>query len=252
MTDLLWMPPEGPAGNPNYLRRFDAEVTKARGDWLLLDRTAFYAEGGGQPADTGTLAWDGGEARVTHVSKRGVVKHEVDGSLPDAGTQVTGEVDWDRRYAHMRMHTSQHVVSAEAHRLFGARTVGNAVTADATDVLFDRALDAEALEDLRDAVDAVTTAHVPVTVRVADRAAIEEELQPVGRVDFSRLPASVRRLRVVDIGEVDACPCAGTHVADTREIGALGTMTMEPGADGGWVLRYGLAEAARKADERKR
>src|SRR5687768_17106757 len=95
--------PTPPERNPNYVRRMDAKVQKvfpagAEPAWIVLDRTAFYAEGGGQPSDVGRLTWDGGEARVTHVSKKGAVKHVLEGETPPEGAVVHGEIDWERRY----------------------------------------------------------------------------------------------------------------------------------------------------------
>ncbi len=249
MTDLLWMRPQEDTGvNPNYVRRFDAEVTKARRDWLLLDRTAFYAEGGGQPSDRGTLRWDGGEARVEHVSKRGVVKHRVDGDLPEAGTPVEGEVEWERRYRLMRFHTSQHVVSAEAHRLFDVGTEGASLAPDHATVILDEALRPGELDDLRDAVDAVLTSPHPVRVTEVPRDEAEARVDG-DRVNLHRLPQSVRRLRLVEVADVDLCPCAGTHVASTDEIGPLGGMALREEDGGDWVLRYELENVATAATE---
>lgn len=113
----------------NYVREFEARVVERGSDYAVLDRTAFYAEGGGQPFDTGTLAWDGDAARVTKVVKKGgEIRHFVD-RVPPAD-DVRGTVDWDRRYAHMRMHTAQHLLSGLVWQLYGARTVGNQLYRD--------------------------------------------------------------------------------------------------------------------------
>lgn len=233
MTDLLWMPAVDGANasrdeNPNYLRGFEARVLKAKaGDepWLLLDRTAFYAEGGGQPSDVGVLAWDGGEARVTHVSKKGAVKHVIEGDLPDAGAVVRGELDWDRRYAHMRNHTSQHLVSALAWDRFGARTVGNQIGADGSRIDFDHRFTDEDLRALEDAANALVARDLPIRIYEEGRDVVEERAGD--RALIARLPQSVKRLRIVEIADpdgdapVDYCPCAGTHVMRTSELGRV-------------------------------
>src|SRR5207302_2064252 len=110
-TQVLYMEDRiGQDPDPCYLREFDANVLETGPDFVILDRTAFYAEGGGQPYDTGTLSWSGQEAKVLRVTKeKGVIRHHVD-RLPPVGP-VHGTIDWDRRYAHMRYHTSQHILS---------------------------------------------------------------------------------------------------------------------------------------------
>lgn len=240
MTDLLWMPAtDGTDPNPNYIGRFRAEVAKARRDWVLLDRTAFYAEGGGQPADTGVLRWDGGEARVVDVSKRGVVKHVVEGELPDAGVEVAGRVDWDRRYRLMRAHTAQHVASAEAHRRWGTRTLGAEMAPGVGTALVDEELAPGRLDDLRAALEDVVAADRPVRVSQEARDALEDRIDG-DRVALDRVPSSVRRLRVVEVEGVDVCPCAGTHVASTGELGPIADVDLEAAGDDRWRLRLTL------------
>ena len=110
--------------NDAYLRRFSAAVLACEPEgqsWrVALDRTAFYPEGGGQPADTGTL----GGARVGHTSVReGVIWHRTDAPLT-VGEQVDGQIDWEPRRDHMEQHTGEHILSGTLHRLFGAENVG--------------------------------------------------------------------------------------------------------------------------------
>ena len=91
---------------------FEAEVTRVAGDRVVLDRTCFYPTGGGQPHDTGKMSKDGGEWTVTDVSKKDTIYHTIAGEPPEEGATVEGHLDWDRRYAHMRYHTAQHLLSA--------------------------------------------------------------------------------------------------------------------------------------------
>ncbi|HKZ98972.1 MAG TPA: alanyl-tRNA editing protein, partial [Thermoplasmata archaeon] len=135
-TTVLYMEErKGQDPDPCYLREFDARLTERGPDYVVLDRTAFYAEGGGQPTDIGVLRWPGGEARVLRVAKeKGVIKHVLD-AMP-ASNEVHGVIDWDRRYAHMRYHTSQHLMSGLVWKIFGARTVGNQLYADRARVDF--------------------------------------------------------------------------------------------------------------------
>jgi misacylated tRNA(Ala) deacylase len=144
MTELLYMKDS----ESNYIREFDATVTSAGEEsgeesgkvsgrkYIVLDRSVFYPAGGGQESDTGTVRWEGGIARVREVRKKGDVRHFLEGALPAAGTNVHGTIDWERRYAHMRMHTAQHVISGVVYDMFKARTVGNQIHADKSRVDF--------------------------------------------------------------------------------------------------------------------
>lgn len=239
---------KGPTANPNYVRSFTAKVQKTLEDWALLDRTAFYAEGGGQPSDEGTLTWDGGEARVKHVSKKGAVKHVIAGDVPPVGATVHGEIDWDRRFAHMRMHTSQHLLSGVVWKMRKARTAGNQIHADRSRVDFEPAkFTTSDLRDVEAEVNRILDADVPIVIYEADRADLEARLAADAsggdRSLLNLVPQSVRRLRVVEIadpdgavpeykGSIDFCPCAGTHVARTGEIGRMEILGRETkGAD---------------------
>ncbi|HVL88165.1 MAG TPA: alanyl-tRNA editing protein [Candidatus Thermoplasmatota archaeon] len=222
MTELLYF--RDPA--LQYAREFRARVTKALDDWVRLDVTAFHPEGGGQPSDVGELRWAGGSARVKYVSQKGVVKHVLEGDRPPEGAEVTGLIDWENRYALMRMHTSQHVVSGLAHHLFGARTVGNQVGRDHSRVdLHPVKLSNEDLSTLEAAANEAFRQGIPIRVYDEVRRALEEKLGP--RVQWDRLPMAVQKLRVIEIGDVDLCPCAGTHVENTREIGRIRVLRKE-------------------------
>ncbi len=230
-TDLLYMP----SIDANYIRQFDATVMKATRDYVVLDRTAFYPKGGGQPTDRGTLRWtDGDEARtaqVVQVVKKGIIKHTLavgDASeLPATGTEVEGRLDWDRRYRHMRMHTAQHLLSGIVFAHCGAATVGNQIHADRSRIDFAPAAFSD--DDL-----AVIAARC--NRFVADGAAVHifeeareeyEARDEAERLNLSLLPKSVTRLRVVAIEGVDAVPCAGTHVRATDELGELTILKRE-------------------------
>ena len=257
MTDLLWMPAsdgsKGPDGNPNYVRSFDAKVQKVLDSWALLDRTAFYAEGGGQPSDVGTLTWDGGEAKVAFVSKKGAVKHTLEGDLPPAGALVHGEIDWDLRFKHMRMHTSQHLLSGVVWRMRQGRTAGNQIHAERSRVDFEPAkFTQDDLRDVENEVNRILAANVPILVYEEDRSVLEQRLAADKNGDRSLLglvPQSVKRLRIVEIADpdeklgwggrtIDVCPCAGTHVARTGEIGRMEILGRETKGAGRERIEY--------------
>lgn len=215
-TEILYLP----SAEANYIREFDAEVIDHGDDWVVLDRTAFYAEGGGQPDDRGWLRWEGGETTVRKVRKeKGQVKHYVS-EIP-ASAQVHGVVDWDRRYPHMRMHTSQHLISGMVFKLYEAKTVGNQIHAKRSRVDFRPVtFTEEELKRLETECNAVLETGVDVEISEADREALEKEMGGE-RYMLDMIPQSIRRLRVVKLGDFDQCPCGGTHVRNLGEIGRM-------------------------------
>jgi misacylated tRNA(Ala) deacylase len=215
---MLYMP----STEGNYVREFDARVLRRKDDYVVLDRTAFYPEGGGQPTDVGTLSWPGGgPVRVARVEKKGIIKHIIEGDpqlLPD---QAHGAIDWPRRHAHMRMHTAQHLISAVVLELHGAHTVGSQLYADRSRIDFDRVkFKDEDIGTAKARFDALVDQAVPVRVLEMDRAEVEARTKK-GRAQLDLLPKAVTRLRVIEIEGYDLCPCAGTHVRNLSELGHM-------------------------------
>ncbi len=210
-----------PSTEGNYVREFDARVIKRKDDYVVLDRTAFYPEGGGQPSDEGVLEWPGGSVRVRRVEKKGIIKHIIEGDPHQVPDEVHGRIDWDRRYAHMRMHTAQHLISAVILEQLGAHTVGSQLYIDRSRIDFDRARLTDAdIQTARARFDELVDRGVPVTVVEMDRAEVEARTKK-GRAQLDLLPRSVTRLRVVEIEGYDLCPCAGTHVRNLSELGHM-------------------------------
>ena len=218
-------------------REFEATVERVVDDRVVLDGTAFYPEGGGQPADRGWLRTeDGREWRVTDVQKKDTIYHHLDGEPPAAGTAVVGELDWDRRYAHMRYHTGQHLLSAVVLDEYGAMTSGNQLYADRAriDFEYDRFTDAD-LDAIEARVNELIEAAHPVRWYEMDRERAEAELD-TDRTRIDLLPDSIRELRIVEIGPADdpydRVACAGTHVENTEECGEFAIVDRETkGAD---------------------
>lgn len=244
-TDLLYMQGGLERG---YERTFDARVILTGPDYAVLDRTLFYPLGGGQEWDTGTLTGpDGVARRVTEVTKRGPVKHVVGaGHGLQVGDAVHGEIDWERRFAHMRMHTAQHLVSGLAYELFGGvRTVGNQLHAERSRIDFQPVdFTPQMLADLQSAAnDAIRAGHA-VTARTMTRDDVNAAM-PAARTNMDLLPKSVQDLRVIVVGrEVDLCPCAGTHVRGTREIGEVQILGRKAKGQGTQRVEYTLLPPA--------
>ncbi len=207
-----------------YLRDFSAEVIAVEDNTVTLDQTLFYPIGGGQNWDTGTISWDSGKVTVTEVRGRGDVQHFVgDDHGIEIGDEVEGSIDWERRHAHMRMHTAQHLVSGLVYEMFdGARTVGNQINTNRSRIDFNPVkFTEEMIEDLFHKANEITESNLAVTDCIMTREEINA-IMPPERTNMSLLPISVKQLRVVRIGDnLDLCPCAGTHVRALGEIGDL-------------------------------
>jgi misacylated tRNA(Ala) deacylase len=208
-------------------REFEATVERVSEDRVVLDGTLFYPDGGGQPHDEGTLRFEDTEARVVDVQKKDTIYHTLDGPIPEAGQTVTGHLDWDRRYAHMRYHTAQHLLSAVLLDEFGARTTGNQLYADRArlDCAYERFSETD-LANIEAAVNGLIEDERPVTWTTMDREAAEAELDP-DRTRLHLLPDSITTVRIVTVAGVDRTACAGTHVANTREIGRFAITSRE-------------------------
>ena len=215
MTEVLYMKD----CESNYIKDFEARVVKQKDDYVVLDRTAFYPVGGGQPSDTGLLRWDGGESRVIEVTKKGIIKHHLDGDIPTEGTMVIGELDWEKRYGHMRMHTAQHIVSGVVYDEFGARTVGNQLYHDKARVDFHPVkFNEEDLEKISRLANEIISQELEVSIYTEARAILLNSVD-VERSNLDLIPEHIENLRVVDVKGFDICPCAGTHVRNTGELG---------------------------------
>lgn len=236
-----------------YLTRFEAEVRAVRrlGDRpaVVLDRTAFYPEGGGQPADRGTL----GGVRVVDVQEvEGEVLHAVDGAAPAAGARVAGDVDAARRRDHVQQHHGQHLLSAAFEAAVGARTVsfhlGEELCTIDLDVPADR-LGPRTLAEVEAAANALVWRDLAVDAR---------ELSPEELAGLALRREPTRGARVVVVREadgrvVDASPCGGTHPRRTGEVGAIAVLRAQRWgqgarvefACGGRVLRLLHREAGR-------
>jgi misacylated tRNA(Ala) deacylase len=206
-----------------YVRSFDATVVEVLPDGgIVLDRTAFYPTGGGQPHDLGTLTSEVGSANVVEVRKSGsLVVHRVDRGVLSVGAKVHGEIDWERRYALMRHHTALHSMSGVIFQLFGATVTGGQMYPDRArmDFLLPD-LSAERLKTIEARTNELLEEGHPVSVRFLPR---EEAFQipDLIRTKINLLPEGIQVVRVVNIEGVDQQADGGTHVANTREVGRV-------------------------------
>lgn len=203
----------------NYIKDFSANVIKNKDDYIILDKTAFYPIGGGQPSDTGFIEWDDKKSEVIQVIKKGdAIKHIIKGEKPSVNIQVHATIDWDIRYKHMKMHTAQHIISGIVFDDYKARTVGNQIHADYSRVDFHPVKFSDKdLENIIKKFNDIVSTNLPVKIYEEERTILEKRVDSQ-RSNLDLLPKFISKLRIVEITNFDICPCAGTHVKNTSEI----------------------------------
>ena len=207
----------------SYLKGFRAGVKKIDGREVILDGTAFYPGGGGQPADKGSLGIGPVNAAVVDARRegRGIV-HVLDRAIPDTVKELEGTLDWERRYAHMRYHTALHVLSGVIWREFGAKVTGGQMRPDHArmDFSFPGEWTAEAVREIERLANEALAENRPVKVYELPR---EEALSnpDLIRTQVNLVPERVKTVRIVEIENLDTQADGGTHVANTREVGNI-------------------------------
>jgi misacylated tRNA(Ala) deacylase len=213
-----------------YRREAEARVVRADAAGIVLDRTVFYPRGGGQAGDAGSLRLaDGRTIAIADTVKgegAGILHVPAPGQEAllaglESGDPVTACIDWERRHRHMRFHTATHLLCA----IVPHQTNGCSITAEYARLDFDMVepLDREHLE--RELAKLVAGAHDVRTVWITDE---ELDAKPeLVRTMTVKPPRGVGRIRLLEISGVDLQPCGGTHVANTREIGALKVVKIE-------------------------
>ena len=206
----------------SYLREFDATVIDSTAKGVVLDRTAFYPGGGGQPADSGTLTVGDSSYTVKKLSRQdGKLVHEIDGELPPVGASVRGVLDWDRRYLLMRTHTALHILCGVVWRDYGAQVTGGNMQPGSARMDFElenMSVDfAERMETLiNEEVDAARAIEIATLPR-EEAFAIPDLI----RTKINLLPPAITEVRTVNITGLDLQADGGTHVANTSEVGAI-------------------------------
>ncbi len=191
---------------------------------ILLDRTVFYPTGGGQPGDSGTLRWDGGQMAIATAVKaeagRVALVPAEPAAMPPPGASVTQVLDWERRHRHMRVHTALHLLSV----VIPLPVTGGQIGAERGRLDFDMPDPPEDMAALEEALNRL----IDLDLRVSDTWITDAELAAnpgLVKTMSVKPPVGQGRVRLVRIGEgagqVDLQPCGGTHVARTAEIGRV-------------------------------
>jgi misacylated tRNA(Ala) deacylase len=219
MTELLYQ-------TDSYLQDIETTVTghgEASGaPAVIVAQTVLYPGGGGQPADTGVLEWDGQRATATRAAKQGAdILYMLDGPPPPVGAAVRMRVDWQRRYRLMRTHTAMHCLCGVVFRDYGALVTGGQMDLDRSRMDFElEDLSAERVAAIEEATNAAIRADLPVRVRILPR---DEAfaIPDLIRTKINLLPPGIAEVRTVEIVGLDLQADGGTHVAHTGEVGGI-------------------------------
>jgi misacylated tRNA(Ala) deacylase len=240
MTELLYL-------EDAYMRTCQAQVIDVDVDgWrVVLDQTVFYVQGGGQPADHGTLSGPNGDITVTGVKRDdGTVWHSCadDGVLPAVDDVVMAAIEWDRRHQLMRTHTAMHLLCGVIWNEYGkAVTGGNmAPLSGRMDFEFDP-LPEGFKQTIEAAVNAEIAAARPIEVSFLDRSVAVEDADLI-RTKVNMIPDSVSIIRVIDIVGLDKQADGGTHVASTADVGTFTITKTESKGKGNKRVRIALLD----------
>jgi misacylated tRNA(Ala) deacylase len=215
MTDLLYF-------EDSYMKTFVARVIEAGEDAVVLDRTAFYPGGGGQPADSGMLRVSDQTWQVSRAKKSGgELWHKLGQAPPAVGTEVAGELDWDRRYQLMRTHTAMHILCGVIWRDYQVSVTGGNMEPLHGRMDFEfGSMSKELAAEIEGRINVEVDAARPVTTDILPR---EQAFQipDLIRTKINLLPEGIQEVRVVEIEGLDLQADGGTHVANTREVGPI-------------------------------
>ena len=238
-----------------YMRSFKAKVLKIIDNkYIVLDQTAFYPEGGGQPADKGILKFENGKCEVVNVQKIGnVIIHEAKGeTLPAEGTMVEGEIDWDRRYSLMKAHTATHIIMGAARRVLGEHVwqagTQKGVETSRLNISHYKRLTFDEVKKIEELANQVIHHNIPVEIKWMTRTEAEK-LYGFRLYQGGAVPG--KEIRVVKIGDWEVEACGGTHVKNTGEIGFIKIVHTERVQDGVERLDYSIGIQALKAIQQK-
>jgi misacylated tRNA(Ala) deacylase len=206
----------------SYMKQFEARVDKSSDEGVVLDRTAFYPGGGGQPSDRGFLLWEGQKVPIKNVRRKdGYVWHILDGLTIPKGESVLGELDWERRYKIMRTHTAMHILCGVIWRDYQASVTGGNMEPLHGRMDFEFAsMSRELVDEIEKKINIEVEAAREVRTNILPR---EEAFQipDLIRTKINLLPEGITQVRIVEIVGLDLQADGGTHVANTQEVGPI-------------------------------
>jgi len=238
----------------SYIQEFEAKALRVVNDrYVVFDQTAFYPEGGGQPADQGVLKFNTKQSDVVEVQKIGnVIVHVVKGQIPREGDRVTGRIDWSRRISLMRHHTATHVIMGAARRVLGQHVwqsgAQKGVEESRLDISHYQRLTLEEVRKIEELANEAVIRTIPVETSVKPRT--EAERQHGFRL-YQGGAVPGKEIRVVKTGDWEVQACGGTHVKNTGEIGLIKILHTERIQDGVERIIFSAGTQALKAIQKE-
>ena len=232
----------------SYQKDFNAKVVKLAGDWVAFDQTCFYPEGGGQPADKGIIKADGQDLAVEDVQKIGtVIMHKIPGSGLKNGQSIKGRIDWNHRYALMKMHTATHVLAGVARHVIGGHIwqagAQKGKQSSRLDLTHYERFTQDELDKIEEEVNKVIVKGLDVSTKFYLRNEAEAKY---GFVLYQGGASPGKEVRVVSVKGLDVEACGGTHLANTKEIGTFKIIRAERIQDGVNRIEYATSESAER------
>jgi alanyl-tRNA synthetase len=231
-----------------YARQADGKVLRVHGDWVAMDQTIFFPEGGGQPGDLGTLSIGSETFHVGGVRyASGAIFHHLDRPVPESlvGERMAQKIDWDRRYRLMKAHTTTHVLNATLREVLGfhVRQMGSQNGVDSTrfDIAHYKNIGPDETAAIEERVNAAIFAGAEVTTDVMRRGDAEAQygffIYQGGFVPFDEL-------RIVKVDGIDTEACAGTHLKNIQEVSLFKLLGVSQIQNNVYRLRYSVGDAA--------
>ncbi|UCH32764.1 MAG: alanine--tRNA ligase [Candidatus Bathyarchaeota archaeon] len=238
----------------SHLTQFESRVLRVlKKNQVILEKTIFYPEGGGQPSDKGSFEFNGEKTEVVDVQKVGrVVIHTVKDPVPKEGGKIKGQIDWDRRSALMRAHTATHLIMGAARRVLGQHVWQTGTQKNVEQARLDishyQRLTPEEVNRIEVLANQAATSMIPVETQWLPRDEAEAEF---GFRLYQGGAVPGKEIRVVKVGEWEVEACAGTHVGNTGEIGFIKILNTERIQDGIERIVYSTAHHAVQASQAK-
>ncbi len=232
----------------SYLKELDAEIIEVTSEGVILDKTIFYPQGGGQPSDKGTISSKDGDIQIdiTGMKKEAgklihIIAQDQDNKFK-IGDKVNAKIDWDYRFKLMKHHTSLHVLSAVVYRKFNAKVTGGTIYEDKARLDFDLPeLNREtAIELVQETNEELQRGH-KISVEFVSREEADSRPELI-RTKINLLPTSVTEIRLVKIGDIDLQADGGLHVNSTNEIGMVELKKIENKGKGRKRISIGIIQ----------
>jgi Ser-tRNA(Ala) deacylase AlaX len=217
-TELLYL-------KDSYMKEFDADVVRSGPRYVILDKTAFYPEGGGQPSDTGILRHKDKDYKVIKVMQRGEqVFHYLNEDIQE-GAKIHGKIKWGKRFTYMRLHSGEHLLTG----LFEEEGAGPKVFSSFSQLDFKPSnIDDSTIESIEKKFNKIIDEDIPVEIYYQNRDTLDVGDDERKQDFLYKIPENIKELRMVKIGPHALTFCMGTHVKSTGEIGKLEKLRVEP------------------------